>query len=78
MLDNNIAVLFVDGYPRWDYRYLKNSLLRDHTVKVSCLLTSADPSFRQEGSDDPNRPQYSNSWRITAFPKAWIACSITT
>jgi uncharacterized membrane protein len=36
---------------------------------VSCLLTSADPLFRQEGSDDPNRPQYDNSWRITAFPE---------
>ncbi len=69
VLDNNISVLYVDGYPRWDYRYLKNSLLRDKTVKVSCLLTSADPNFRQEGSDDPNRPQYGNSWRITAFPE---------
>jgi uncharacterized membrane protein len=69
ILDNNISVLYVDGYPRWDYRYLKNSLLRDKTVKVSCLLTSADPNFRQEGSDDPTRPQYDNSWRITGFPE---------
>jgi uncharacterized membrane protein len=68
VVDNNISVLYVDGYPRWDYRYVKNSLLRDKTVKLSCLLTSADPNFRQEGSDDPNRPQYQNSWRITAFP----------
>lgn len=68
VLDNNISVLYVDGYPRWDYRYLKNSLLRDKTVKLSCLLTSADPNFHQEGSDDPNRPQYQNSWRITGFP----------
>jgi uncharacterized membrane protein len=68
VLDDNISVLYVDGYPRWDYRYLKNSLLRDKTVKLSCLLTSADPDFRQEGSDDPDRPQYQNSWRITAFP----------
>jgi len=70
VLDDNISVLFVDGYPRWDYRYLKNSLLRDRTIKVSCLLTSADPSFRQEGSDDPNRPEHQNSWRITAFPES--------
>lgn len=70
VLDDNITVLYVDGYPRWDYRYLKNSLLRDKTIKVSCLLTSADPSFRQEGSDDPNRPEHQNSWRITAFPES--------
>ncbi|MGA2581845.1 MAG: VWA domain-containing protein [Tepidisphaeraceae bacterium] len=66
VLDNNISVLYVDGYPRWDYRYIKNSMLRDKTIKISCLLTSADPSFRQEGSDDPNRPN--QTWAIDAFP----------
>lgn len=66
VLDNNISVIYVEGYPRWDYRYIKNSFLRDKTVKVSCLLTSADPAFRQEGSDDPNRP--GKTWAITAFP----------
>jgi uncharacterized membrane protein len=66
VLDNNIAVLYVDGYPRWDYRYIKNSMLRDKTIKISCLLTSADPSFRQEGSDDPNHP--GKTWAITVFP----------
>jgi uncharacterized membrane protein len=66
VLDDNIALLYVDGYPRWDYRYLKNSMIRDKTVKVSILLTSADPSFRQEGSDDPKRPN--KTWAITGFP----------
>jgi uncharacterized membrane protein len=58
VLDTKIAVLYVDGYPRWDYRYLKNALVRDKTVTVSCLLTSADTSFIQEGT----RP-------ITRFPE---------
>jgi uncharacterized membrane protein len=66
VLDDKISMLYVDGYPRWDYRYLKNSMLRDRTVKISCLLTSADPNFRQEGSDDPDRP--GKTWAITAFP----------
>ncbi len=57
VLDAQIVVLYVDGYPRWDYRYLRNQLMRDPTVEVSLLLTSADPSFRQEG----DRP-------ITRFP----------
>ena len=68
VLDDKISVLYVDGYPRWDYRYLKNSMLRDRTVKISCLLTSADPNFRQEGSDDPSRP--GGTWAITAFPSS--------
>jgi hypothetical protein len=59
VLDARIAVLYVDGYPRWDYRYLKNELIRDPTVDLSCLLTSADPGFRQEG----DRP-------ITRFPES--------
>ncbi|HEX8343072.1 MAG TPA: hypothetical protein VF624_19370, partial [Tepidisphaeraceae bacterium] len=46
------------GFPRWDYRYLKNEMMRDKTVDISCLLTSADPTFRQEG-DVP----------ITRFPE---------
>jgi uncharacterized membrane protein len=50
VLDAKISVLFVDGYPRWDYRYLKNALLRDKTVAVSCLLAGADYDFLQEGN----------------------------
>src|SRR5207249_5022284 len=49
VLDAKIAVVYVDGYPRWEYRYLKNEMIRDTTVDISCLLTSADPSFAQEG-----------------------------
>ncbi len=49
VLEAKIRVLYVEGYPRWDYRYLKNEMIRDKTVDISCLLTSADPSFAQEG-----------------------------
>ena len=50
VLDAQIAVLYVDGYPRWEYRYLKNRLIRDETINASILLTSADPTFAQEGN----------------------------
>lgn len=59
VLEAKLTVLYVDGYPRWEYRYLKNELIRDRTIEVSCLLTSADPTFRQEG-DKP----------ITRFPES--------
>ncbi len=49
VLDAKVAVLYVDGYPRWEYRYLKNEMIRDKSVEISCLLTSADPTFAQEG-----------------------------
>ena len=35
VLDAQINVLYVDGYPRWEYRYLKNELIREPTVNVS-------------------------------------------
>ena len=54
VLDAQIAVLYVEGYPRWEYRYLKNQIIRDSTVEASILLTSADPTFAQEG-DRPIR-----------------------
>ncbi|MEA2735483.1 MAG: hypothetical protein QOE14_1934, partial [Humisphaera sp.] len=49
VLDAKLNVLYVDGAPRWEYRYIKNEMIRDKTVDISCLLTSADPNFAQEG-----------------------------
>ena len=49
VVENKIRVLYIDGTPRWEYRYLKNALVRDETVEVSCFLTSADFDFPQEG-----------------------------
>jgi len=51
VIQRHIRVLFVDGYPRWEYRYLKEALRRDEdTVKFNALLLSADPDFVQESS----------------------------
>ncbi|MBL8696351.1 MAG: VWA domain-containing protein [Planctomycetes bacterium] len=44
-----IRVLFIEGYPRWEYRYLKNALLRaDENILLHCYLTAADRDFPQE------------------------------
>jgi len=46
-----IRVLLVEGYPRWEYRYLKNLLLRsDQNLEVQCYLLSATPDFVQEST----------------------------
>ncbi len=46
-----IRVLYVDGYPRWEYRYLKNLLLRaDQNLQVQCCLLSATADFPQEST----------------------------
>jgi uncharacterized membrane protein len=74
VLDAKINVLYVDGYPRWEYRYIKNEMIRDKTVNLSCLLTSADPSFAQEG-DDPDPPSGADMGskfpgRVKRFPES--------
>ncbi len=57
--DEKIAVLYVEGDPRYEYRFLKNLLLREETIDSSCLLLSATPGFAQEGT----RP-------ISRFPRS--------
>jgi len=37
-----LRVLLIDSYPRWEYRYLRNALMRDPGVEVSCLLYHPD------------------------------------
>lgn len=48
--DRPLRVLYVEGYPRWEYRYVKNMLVREKTVQSSMMLLSADRAFAQEGS----------------------------
>ena len=50
VLDTQVNLLYVDGYPRWEFRYLKTQIMRDKTVQISTLLTSADAGYVQEGT----------------------------
>ena len=36
--EEQLKVLVIDAYPRWEYRYLRNALERDAGVDVTCLL----------------------------------------
>jgi uncharacterized membrane protein len=50
-------VLFVDQLPRWEYRYLKNALVRDPEILAHCWLTSAERDFPQAHSLRGHRPK---------------------
>jgi len=45
ILDEKINVLYVEGMPRWEYRYLRWVLLRDQRLNVKFLMTEGDPSL---------------------------------
>jgi len=62
-----VKVLYVEGLPRWEYRYIKLALLHHPAVRISCLLTSADPAFEQEASDPD--PKIGFAGRVKAFPE---------
>jgi len=59
LIDRPLRVLLIEGYPRWEYRYLKNLLVREQSIESSVFLVSADPDFAQEG----NKP-------ITRLPRS--------
>jgi hypothetical protein len=61
VLDQKIKVLYLEGPPRWEYRYLAHALIRDPTMEAQVLLYSADKDFFQESS--PGVPA------LRAFPE---------
>lgn len=46
-----MRVLYIDGYPRWEQRYLKNLLLRERSIVSSSLLLSASRRYIQDGDE---------------------------
>ena len=45
ILDEKIKVLYVEGMPRWEFRYLRWVLLRDPRLQVQFLMTQGDPAL---------------------------------
>ena len=45
IIDEKIKVLYVEGKPRWEYRYLRVVLLRDPRLDVKFLMTQGDPDL---------------------------------
>lgn len=50
VITKKLKILYVEGEPRWEYRYLKNAILRDKQILFSCFLTSAGAMKGGEGN----------------------------
>jgi hypothetical protein len=57
VIDEKIRVLYVEGKPRWEFRYLRAVLLRDRRLDVKFLMTQGDADLARHS------PQY-----IDRFP----------
>ena len=47
LLEEKVKVLYVEGAPRWEYRYLRTVLLRDPRLDVKFLMTEGDPELAE-------------------------------
>ncbi|MEM1184815.1 MAG: vWA domain-containing protein [Planctomycetota bacterium] len=64
LVDRPLRVLYIDGYPRWEHRYLKTLLLRETSIESSSLLLAPDRRYQQEGDIEIERlPRAPEEWR---------------
>ncbi len=55
VLDQKARILLIAGAPSWDYRMVRNLLVRDKTVDVSCWLQAMDTNLKQDGNTKIDR-----------------------
>ncbi len=51
VLDEKLRLLLIAGSSNHEFQILRNLLIRDKTIDVSCWLQSADPKFPQDGDE---------------------------
>jgi hypothetical protein len=49
VVDRPVRIVYFDGYPRWEFRYLKNLLIRENSISSSSLLLASNRQYIQEG-----------------------------
>ena len=49
--DKRIRVLYIEGKPRWEYRYLRRVLQRDQRIEVDYYMTEGDPRLAENASN---------------------------
>jgi uncharacterized membrane protein len=59
LVDRKVKILYVEGSPRWEYKFLQTALLRDRRVEAKFLLANADK--RALGAGVPYLPLFPNT-----------------
>jgi hypothetical protein len=47
-IKEKVRVLYVESYPRYEFRFLKNLLEREETIELAVLLSDSDPEYLEE------------------------------
>lgn len=56
VVDRPLRVLYIDGTPRWERRFLTSMFLRERSVRSSSMLLAARRTFIEEGDVDIGFP----------------------
>ncbi len=51
--DGNYRILYIEGEPRWEYKFLQRAMDEDPSVQLSTLLRVTPNKFYRQGIDDP-------------------------
>ena len=65
-----LRVLVLDSYPRWEYRYLRNALERDPGVAVNCVLFH--PDIGKVGVGRGYLPAFPKDEELTKFDVVFV------
>ncbi|MFN0133089.1 MAG: hypothetical protein ACKVW3_11270 [Phycisphaerales bacterium] len=49
VVDRPLRVAYFDGYPRWEYRYVKDLLVREQSIESAIMLLASNRRYIQEG-----------------------------
>jgi hypothetical protein len=49
LIDRRVKVLYVESTPRWEFKFLQPTLLRDRRVEANFILINGDPKLLQAG-----------------------------
>jgi uncharacterized membrane protein len=53
--DGQYRILYIEGEPRWEYKFMQRALDEDPSVQLSTLLRVTPNKFYRQGIDDPEQ-----------------------
>ena len=68
--EEQLRVLVIESYPRWEYRYLRNALERDQGVEVTCLLFH--PELPQVGGGRTYIKRFPDARELSRFDVVFL------
>jgi hypothetical protein len=75
LVDRPLRVAYFDGYPRWEYRYLKNLLVREQSISAAVMLLASGKRYIQEGTVIldalPHTPEEWNKFDVVIVGDVW-------